>query len=364
MSENTARAHNFCSGPCTLPVSVLEQLSDQIVDYQGSGMSLLEMSHRSPEYDAVHHHTMDLLRQVCSVPEDFDILLLQGGASLQFAMVPMNLMVGGTAGYVVSGSWGKGAHKDASIVGDAYVAWDGSDENFTRMPSADEIELRDGAKYIHTTSNETIGGIRMPELFGLDIPQVIDMSSDYLTREIPWDHYDLVYGGAQKNLGPAGLAVVFVRRSVLENAEGTRPKYLDFATHAANDSLANTPPMFPIWTTGLMLEWIQANGGIPGMQALAADRSAMVYGAIDASDGFYRSPVAAGDRSHTNMVWRIDGEGLEAEFLAGAEERRLLNLKGHRSVGGIRASIYNGLPTESVEALVSYMNEFASAHAS
>ena len=359
------RAHNFCSGPCTLPVSVLERLSTDLVDFEGSGMSLIEMSHRSAEYYQVHHHTLSLLRQVCAVPDEFDILLLQGGASLQFAMIPMNLLHSGrSAGYVVAGSWGSGAQKDAAMVGDAYVAWDGSADNYSSMPEASDIEVRDGASYIHTTSNETIGGIRMPELFGLSVPQVIDMSSDYLTRPIPWEHYDVVYGGAQKNLGPAGLAVVFIRKSVIDDTKGRLPKYLDFAVHADADSLANTPPMFPIWATGLMLEWIVEHGGIDGMQRLAAERSSMVYGAIDASNGFYRSPVDPTARSHTNMVWRIDGEGLEAEFLAGAEARRLLNLKGHRSVGGIRASIYNGLPTSSVQALVDYMGEFAAQHQS
>ncbi|MEZ5279874.1 MAG: 3-phosphoserine/phosphohydroxythreonine transaminase [Acidimicrobiales bacterium] len=355
------RAHNFCAGPCTLPVSVLEQLADQMVDFGGSGMSLIEMSHRSDEYDAVHHHTLDLLRRLCAVPDDFDVLLLQGGASLQFAMIPMNLLgAGQTAGYVVSGSWGKAAHSDATRCGDVYAAWHGEADDYTRMPSVDEIEVRDGTRYVHVTSNETIGGIRMPELFGLDVPQVADMSSDYLTREIPWDNYDLVYGGAQKNLGPAGVAVVFVRKSVLEQGPNNLPKYLDFKVHADADSLANTPPMFSIWAMGLMLEWIEANGGVPAMQARAAERSSILYDLIDSSDGFYRSPVARSDRSHTNIVFRLADPDMEKTFLNAAEELALLNLKGHRSVGGIRASIYNALPTESVEALASFMRSFAS----
>ncbi|NOX29752.1 MAG: 3-phosphoserine/phosphohydroxythreonine transaminase [Actinobacteria bacterium] len=361
------RAHNFCSGPCTLPVSVLERLAADIVDYQGSGMSLLEMSHRSDIYDRVHHHTIDLLRRVCAVPDEFNILLLQGGASLQFAMIPMNLLgPGRSAGYVLSGTWGKGAYADASRIGEAYVAWDGNDSGFTTMPAASDLEVRPGVDYIHTTSNETIGGVRMPDLFGLDVPQVIDMSSDFLTRPIPWDNYDVVYGGAQKNLGPAGLTIVFVRKTALDQAPPDLPKYLDLAVHAKTDSLANTPPMFSIWATGLMLEWIIEQGGIEAMNAAADLRSGMVYDTIDASDGFYRSPVAVDVRSKCNMVWRIaDGPGdidLEAKFLAEAEDLSLLNLKGHRSVGGIRSSIYNGLPTSSVQALVDFMTEFASTN--
>lgn len=359
------RVHNFCAGPCTLPESVIQELADEMPDFGDTGMSLIEMSHRDPVYDQIHHETMDLLREICSVPDDFSILLLQGGASLQFAMVPMNLIGAGdqgSAGYVVSGSWGKKAIADAALVGKTYTAWTGADDGFVRMPGQDELAIEDGTRYLHVTSNETIGGIRLPEFYDLDVRQVGDMSSDYLTRPIPWDRFDVVYGGAQKNLGPAGLAVTFVRNSVLEQIPGGLPSYLRFDTHAKNDSLANTPPVFSIWATGKVLRWIKTNGGIDGMQQRAAERSAMVYDTIDGSDGFYASPVETASRSHTNVVFRLPSEDLEAKFLAEADAQDLKNLKGHRSVGGIRASIYNAIPTSSVETLTGFMASFAAGN--
>ncbi len=362
------RVHNFCAGPCTLPLTVVEELSDELVNFQGSGMSLIEMSHRDPVYDAVHHETMDLLRRLCAVPDDFSVLLLQGGASLQFGMVPMNLLAtdGGEVrrgGWVISGSWAKKAYADAQLVSDgAYAAWSGADEDFTRMPSADELDIVDDSRFLHFTSNETIGGIRVPEFYDLDVRLVADMSSDFLTRPIPWDGFDLVYGGAQKNLGPAGLTVVFVRDSVLAEAPKAIPSYLRYDTHAGADSLANTPPVFAIWATGKVLRWIEANGGIEGMEARAAERSSMVYDAIDGSSGFYTNPVDKACRSHTNVVFTLATPELDAAFLSEAEANGLANLKGHRSVGGVRASIYNALPTESVTALVDFMGHFAAAN--
>ncbi|MEL6985594.1 MAG: 3-phosphoserine/phosphohydroxythreonine transaminase, partial [Actinomycetota bacterium] len=354
---------NFCAGPCTLPMSVITELADELPDFGGTGMSLIEMSHRDPVYDEVHHGTIDALRRLCAVPDDFSILLLQGGATLQFAMVPMNLLGSGQVGaYSVTGSWAKKAIADAAKIGQTAVAWDGGDDGYRAMPTADDLDVPDGVRYLHTTSNETIGGIRLPEFYDLPVRQVADMSSDYLTRAIPWDRFDLVYGGAQKNLGPAGLAVVFVRNSVLEEIPESVPSYLSFATHAKADSLANTPPVFSVWATGKVLSWIEANGGVPAMEKRAAERSAMVYDAIDGSGGFYRSPVAAVDRSHTNVVFRLPSEELESAFLAEATTANLVNLKGHRSVGGIRASIYNALPTESVSALVDHMAAFAASN--
>lgn len=359
----TARAHNFCAGPCTLPMPVIEELSAELPDFEGTGMSLIEMSHRDPVYDRVHHETIESLRQLCAVPDEFSILLLQGGATLQFAMLPMNLLGPGQVGaYSVTGSWGKKALADAKLVAETSVAWDGADGGFTTMPNADDLRLDDRLRYLHVTSNETIGGIRLPEFYDLDLRQVADMSSDYLTRSIPWDRFDVVYGGAQKNLGPAGLAVVFVRNETLDEIPATIPSYLSYATHAGSGSLANTPPVFSIWATGKVLAWIADNGGVPAMEKRAAERSSMVYDAIDGSDGFYRNPVDTGARSHTNVVFRLAAEDLEARFLSEAKANGLVNLEGHRSVGGVRASIYNALPTESVQALVDHMTAFAAAN--
>ncbi|MCL4149885.1 UNVERIFIED_CONTAM: hypothetical protein GTU68_005237 [Idotea baltica] len=281
----------------------------------------------------------------------------------------MNLLASGDAGkagrggYVVSGSWASKALEDAVRIDDAgYEAWSGAEEGFVRMPKASELKIEDNSRYLHVTSNETIGGIRLPEFYELDVRQVADMSSDYLTRSVPWDRFDLIYGGAQKNIGPAGLTVVFVRNSVLAEAPANTPSYLRYENHAKSDSLANTPPVFAVWATGKMLKWMKSNGGVAGMEARAAERSSMIYNRIDSSDGFFTSPVDSDCRSHTNVVFRLGSEELEGRFLAEAKEQKLMNLKGHRSVGGVRASIYNALPTESVAALAEFMDGFAAAN--
>ncbi len=354
------RVHNFCAGPCTLPVSVIAELADELPDFRRSGMSIIEMSHRAQDYDDVHMETLDLLRELSGAPDDFSIQLLQGGASLQFAMVPMNLLDGDAeAAYVVSGTWGKKAFADAVKVGAAYQAWSGADGGFTTMPSADEIDVRPDTRYLHITSNETIGGIRLPDFPDVDVPMVGDMSSDYLSRPIPWDRFDVVYGGAQKNLGPAGMAVVFVRRSVIDSVPDSLPSYLDYATHHEGHSLANTPPMFTIWATNKVLKWMKDNGGVDAMQRRAAERSGRLYRAIDESGGFYTSPVEVACRSHMNIVFRLPSEEQEEVFLAEAQAAGFENLPGHRSVGGVRASVYNALPDESVDALVAFMSDFA-----
>jgi phosphoserine aminotransferase len=357
------RVHNFCAGPCTLPVEVLEEVRDELVDYRGTGMSLIEMSHRSTEYDAVHEEALSLFRSTFGVPDDRSILFLQGGATLQFALVPMNLLlVRQRAGYVRSGTWGEGALKDAAAWGDAYAAWDGEEVSFTRMPAAGELELQPDTRYLHVTSNETIEGIRMASFPDVDVPLVADMSSDYVSRPVPWDRFDLVYGGAQKNLGPAGLAVVVVRTDLLEQLRTDLPSYLRFDVHASKDSLMNTPPMFAIYVMGKVLRWIEGAGGVVAMEERAARRSGAVYAAIEESDGFYRSPVATEDRSHMNVIFRTPSDDLDGGFVKEAEGEGLVNLKGHRSVGGIRASIYNAMTDEGVDALIGFMASFRDAN--
>jgi phosphoserine aminotransferase len=357
------RVHNFCAGPCTLPVSVLEEVQSELLDFRGSGMSVIEMSHRSAEYEEVHDETLALFRENYAVPAGFSIMFLQGGATLQFAIVPMNLLrEGDRAGYVRSGTWAKGALKDAAAWGDAYAAWDGEPFSFTRMPSDDELEIQPGTRYLHITSNETIEGIRMAGFPDAEMPLVGDMSSDYLSRPIPWDRFDLVYGGAQKNLGPAGLAVVVVRTALLEGMAPDLPSYLRLEAHAGKNSLMNTPPMFAIYVTGKMLRWMRDLGGVAAMEERAARRSGSVYEAIAASDGFYRSPVEPAHRSQMNVVFRSPSDELDAAFLKSAEQEGLVNLKGHRSVGGIRASIYNAMTDEGVDALVRFMAAFRAAN--
>ena len=354
------RVRNFCAGPCTLPVEVLAEVQDELLDFDGNGMSLIEMSHRSSEYEAVHGDALERLRASLEVPEVFDVLFLQGGALLQFAMVPMNLLAAGeTAGYVRSGSWGKAAHADAERAASAYLAWDGTDVRFRRMPEPDEIVVKAGTRYVHLTSNETIEGIQMPALPDLGVPLVVDISSDFLTRPIDWERVDLVYGGVQKNLGPAGLTVVVIRRSALEACVAGLPAYLGYSGHANARSLLNTPPMFSIYVMGKMLRWIEQRGGLAGMAQRAARRSGLIYEAIDHSDGFYTGPAQPTARSRTNVVFRLASPELDGRFLAGAREAGLVNLKGHRSIGGMRASIYNAMPDEGVDELAGFMRDFA-----
>jgi phosphoserine aminotransferase len=357
------RAHNFGAGPCTLPLDVLEEVRDEMTDFGGSGMSMVELSHRSDEYDRVHREALDLMRAVSGAPDDFDILFVQGGAHLQFAMIPMNLLrAGERAAYVVSGSWGKAAHLDGAAAGDAYAAWDGGDDGYRRMPQLGEIRIEPDTRYLHVTTNETIGGIRMVRFPETEVPLVGDMSSEYLARPIDWPRYDVVYGGVQKNLAPAGMAVVFVRREVVAATPRDLPRYLRFDWHAEADSLANTPPMFPIYVMGKVLRRLRDQGGVEALERRSAEKAGLVYQAIERSDGFYRNPVAPEDRSHMNVVFRLPSEDLETSFLAGATERAMVGLKGHRSVGGCRASLYAALELDSVHALVSYMDEFVSSN--
>lgn len=359
----TERAHNFCAGPCTLPLEVLEEAQREFVNYRDTGMSLIEMSHRSGEYDDVHQEAMRLAMEVFEVPDDFGVLFLQGGATLQFAMVPMNLLAsGGRAGYVDTGNWAQGAIKDAEHYGEVYKAWDGAGEQYTRTPSADEMDVKEGTRYLHITSNETIGGIRFFEWPRVNVPLVADMSSDYMSRRIPWDRFDLVYGGAQKNLGPAGMALVFVRKSILEDIDPDVARYLRYDVHLDKDSLFNTPPVFTIYMVGKVLKWMKGEGGIDAMETRARKKSSILYEVIDNSNGYYKCPVDKASRSHMNVVFRLPSEDQEKTFLEQADAKNLLNLKGHRSVGGCRASIYNALPESSVRVLADFMTDFQRRH--
>jgi phosphoserine aminotransferase len=353
------RVYNFSAGPCTLPLTVLYEAQSEFVDYQNSGMSLIEMSHRGKHFMAVHEEAKSLAKSVFRCPDDFEVMFLQGGATLQFAMVPMNLLgASRSAAYVNSGSWAQGAIDDARYYGDIHVAWDGKDDGYTRMPSSSEIQLRGDTRYLHITSNETIGGIRFPEWPDVDVPLVADLSSEYMARPIPWEKFDLVYGGAQKNLGPAGLAVVYIRKSIIPDLNTQMARYLRYDIHVDKDSMFNTPPVFAVYMLGKVLKWMDANGGIDAMQQAAARKASLLYDAIDASGGYYRCPVDTACRSHMNAVFRLPDETLEARFLKQADAAHFLNLKGHRSVGGLRASIYNAMPEQGVVDLVDFMAAF------
>jgi phosphoserine aminotransferase len=353
------RVHNFSAGPSTLPLEVLEEAQQELVDYEGSGMSLLEMSHRGGPYERVHTEALGLVREIGGIPDDFDVLFMQGGATLQFAAVPANLLGrGGRAGYVLSGSWGRKAFADAERLGEAYAAWDGGSAGHSRMPRADELDLRPGTRYLHLTSNETIEGIRYADWPDVDVPLVADASSEFFSRPMPWERFDVVYAGTQKNLGPAGMAVVVVRRAVLDEAPETIGTYLRYATHAKADSLYNTPPSFTVYVTGKVLRWIKAHGGLEAMEERAERKAGIVYEAIDGSDGFYTCPAEVASRSRMNVVFRLPNEDDERDFLARAGEAGLVNLKGHRSVGGCRASLYNALPEAGAQALAEFMADF------
>ena len=355
----SGRVHNFCAGPCILPLSVLEEVQAEFVDYHGAGMSLIEMSHRGGHYDEVHAQAKALALEVYGAPEDFDVLFVQGGATLQFAMVPMNLLAPGRRGaYALTGSWARGAFQDAAHYGEVYASWDGAEEGYRRAPASDEIRLGSDTRYLHITSNETIGGIRYAQWPEVPVPLVADMSSDLMSRPIPWSRFDLVYGGVQKNLGPAGMAMVFLRRALLDEARENLARYLRFDVHQKSSSLFNTPPVFTVYVTGKVLRWMKNKGGLEVIEREAREKAERVYGVIDSSDGYYRSPVDAASRSHMNVVFRLPNEKLESKFLEQAEARGLVNLKGHRSVGGCRASLYNAMPHASVEALCDFMGDF------
>lgn len=357
------RIHNFSAGPSTLPLEVLEEAQEQLVEYADSGMSLLEMSHRGEQYEAVHDEALRLAMELSGAPEAFEPLVIQGGATLQFAMVATNLLsAGGRGAYADTGVWASKAIKDGARHGDVEVVWDGAAEGYRRTPRPDEIVVGPDTRYLHITTNETIGGIRYPDWPRVDVPLVGDVSSEFMGRPLPWDRFDLVYGGVQKNLGPAGMALVFVRRSALEGLDPQVASYLRYDVHAAQRSMLNTPPVFSVWMLGKVLRWMKARGGLAAMEAAAEARAAALYAAIEASDGWYSNPVDPASRSVTNVVFRLADEDLEGRFVAEAEAVGLSGLTGHRSVGGCRASLYNAMPMAGVEALVEHMDRFRKAN--
>tara|TARA_Y100001970_G_scaffold35007_1_gene43252 strand:- start:165 stop:1247 length:1083 start_codon:yes stop_codon:yes gene_type:complete len=353
------RVHNFSAGPCTLPLEVLEETQGEFLDFADNGMSIIEDSHRGPSYERIHQNALSSFRRLTNLPDDFAVLFLQGGATLQFAQSAMNLLTEDEiAGYVNTGVWGQKSLEDASKVANVYEAWTGQESDFTKTPETGEISIQHDTKWLHITSNETIGGIRFEQFPDVDIPMVADMSSDFLSRSIDWGKFDLVYGGAQKNLGPAGLAIVIVRRESLGKHGRNLPTYLDYQFHDKNDSLGNTPPMFPIYVMGKVLDWMEENGGLTEFERRAEIRSSLIYEVIDNSDGWYSSPVATGSRSMMNIIFHLPDETLENKFIEEATALDLINLKGHRSVGGVRTSLYNAMPIESAEILSNFMKDF------
>ena len=357
------RVFNFSAGPAVLPEPVLRKAAEEMLDWQGSGMSVMEMSHRGKEFIAIHAEAERLLRELLGVPANYKVLFLQGGAIGENAIVPMNLLRGHAgADYVNTGEWSKKSIKEAGKYCQANVAASTKDSGYTSIPPRDSWKLDPNAAYVHICSNETIGGVEYhwtPDVG--DVPLVADMSSNILSRPVDVSKYGLIYGGAQKNIGPAGLTIVIVRDDLIGQALPFTPSAFDYKQQADNDSMLNTPPTYAIYIAGLVFKWLKAQGGLKAMEAHNRAKAALLYDYLDATD-FYTSPVAKADRSLMNVPFKLKDESLDAAFLKGAEERRMLQLKGHRSVGGMRASIYNAMTIEGVTALVAYMREFEARH--
>lgn len=355
-----SRAYNFNAGPAALPLEVLQQAQEQFVDFEGSGMSLMEMSHRGKTYEAVHFEAEKLLRELLAIPEGYQVLFLQGGASTQFAMVPMNLMSPGRkAAYVHTGAWAAKAIKEAKQFGEVAIAASTEADGFMRIPSPDELAIPDNAAYVHLTSNETIGGTQWTEYPDTGaVPLVADMSSDILCRPLNVAPFGLIYAGAQKNLGPSGVTIVIIREDLIRQPSMTVPTMLQYATHAKSGSLYNTPPTFAIYMVNLVLKWLKNKGGAEAMERINKEKAGLLYDAIDGSGGFYRGCAQPGSRSIMNVTFRLENEELEKLFVKESEAAGFAGLKGHRDVGGLRASIYNAVPLESVRALVDFMRDF------
>lgn len=355
--------YNFSAGPAVLPKEVLQQARDEMLDWHGSGMSVMEMSHRGKEFMSIAEKTENDLRELAGIPKNYKVLFLQGGASSQFAMVPMNLLRGRTtADYINTGQWSTKAIEEAGRYCTVNVAASSQDKNFTYVPPQNEWRLNNQAAYVHYTSNETIGGVEFHWIPDTDVPLVADMSSDILSRPLDVTRYGLIYAGAQKNLGPAGLTLVIVREDLLGKSLPGTPTLYDYQIHAQNDSMYNTPPTYALYITGLVFAWLKKQGGLAAMEKINGTKANLLYDYLDSTD-FYHCPVARTDRSRMNIPFTLKNSTLDAEFLKQAQQNGLLQLKGHRSVGGMRASIYNAMPYEGIAKLVAFMKEFASRHA-
>jgi phosphoserine aminotransferase len=353
------RVYNFSAGPAVLPISVLEEIQRDLVALPGVGMSILEISHRSAAFEKILAEAEADIRALAGIPAAYKVLFLQGGASLQFSMVPMNLLSpGSTADYIDGGSWAEKAVKEARKVGNVNVAASTKAENYSRIPRQDELKLTPNAAYVHMTSNNTIEGTEYKELPDVGtVPLVSDTSSDMFSRPIDISRHALIYSGAQKNMGPAGVTVVIVREDLLQRSQKTLPTMLNYAVHAENGSMYNTPPAFAVYTMGLVMKWLWAQGGLRAIETVNVRKAGKLYAEIDRT-GFYRGTAQKDQRSLMNVTFRLGSEDLEKQFVKEATAAGLDGLKGHRSVGGMRASIYNAFPEDGVDALVSFMREF------
>jgi phosphoserine aminotransferase len=352
-----ARVFNFNAGPAVLPVEVLEEAQRELIDFKGSGMSIMEHSHRGKEYDAVHLEAVDNVRKLLHLSDDYAVLFVQGGASLQFAMVPINLLgAGQTADYINSGAWADKAVKEAKLVGAVNVAANTGKDIPTRMPRIEDLKLTQGAAYVHVTSNETIAGSQWKTFPKTEAPLVADMSSDILSRPFDANQFGLIYAGAQKNLGPSGVAMVAIRKDLAARAPANAPTMLKYSTYIEENSLYNTPPTFAIYILALVTRWI-LKVGPENLYRQNAEKAARIYAALDSSK-FYKGTAVKEYRSDMNITFRLPSEALEETFVKEASKQGMKGLKGHRSVGGVRASIYNAFPVAGIDALVAFMKDF------
>ncbi|MFL5320703.1 MAG: 3-phosphoserine/phosphohydroxythreonine transaminase [Myxococcaceae bacterium] len=360
------RVINFNAGPAGLPLPALERAREELLDFQGSGMSIMEHSHRGKEYEAVHDEAIGLMTSMLGIPDTHQILFLQGGASMQFAQVPMNFMPkDGSADYIVSGVWGEKAFSEAKTVGAPRIAANTQNEkkNWVRVPKQSELKIDPKSAYVHLTTNETIDGVQWHQFPDVgSVPLFADMSSDFMWKKFDVSKFALIYAGAQKNVGPSGVAVVILRKDLVEKGRKDIPKIFRYSTHAENNSLYNTPPTFSIYLIRNVLLWMKELGGLPAIEKRNLEKGELLYGAIDRNAAFYRCPVEKDSRSFMNVVFRLPSEALEEKFVSEAKKARMVGIKGHRSVGGIRVSLYNAVSPEDVKTLTSFMDSFAKAN--
>jgi len=357
------RVYNFFAGPATLPFDVVKEAAKGVVNFENMGMSIMEISHRSAQFDRMFCETQKNMLDIMGLSEDdYAVLFLGGGASTQFCAIPFNFLKAGmTADYVVTGGWSKKAVKEAKYFGNVNIAATSEDSNFSYIP--EEFNLTSGAAYVHTTSNNTLVGTQMKDFPHTgDVPLVSDMSSDFLSRKLDYSKFSLIYAGAQKNIGPSGVAAVVVRRSWVEQPRTDVPTMLSYTTHMSKNSLFNTPPSFPVYVVGLVMKWILEQGGLEAVEAANVRKAELLYSYMDDSSDYFRGTAAKNSRSLMNVTFRLPSEELEKKFIAEGASNDLIGLKGHRSVGGCRASIYNAMPYEGVEALVEFMKQFKAAN--
>jgi len=356
------RIFNFNAGPATLPLVVLEEAQRELLNFKGTGMSVMENSHRTKEYEAINSEAEALVKELLGVPENYRVLFLQGGASTQFAAVPMNLVPADShADYILTGAWAEKAQKEAAKFVKTNIIASTKEENYTRIPRIDEIKVSDGPSYVHLCSNNTIFGTQWQSFPDLgDVPLVADMSSDLMSRRFDVSKFALIYAGAQKNLGPAGVTVVIIRKDLLEGIPSNIPTMLRYDIHAKNDSLYNTPPSFTVYMVNLVLRWLKNNGGLAAAEKRNAEKAAVIYDTIDNSGGYYRGHALKDSRSLMNITFRLPNEELEKKFAVEATAQGMIGLKGHRSVGGLRASVYNAMSIEGCTALAEFMKAFQS----